>query len=321
MSLNELSSRAIIGLYYKRLEQKTGMDWVEAISNYFTSDQESETYKWLGQSPVMREWVGGRQSKGFLTNGLTIENKHFEGTLEFNVKDLRRDKTGQIKVRINEFADRTNAHWAQILSKLLNNAESTVCYDGQYFFDTDHTEGKSGAQSNKIQVDLTAFVEQIDGGKVGVAISPSEAAFRLAALKGIQQILSFKDDQGEPMNENATNFLIVVPTPLWFIAQAAVAVPLTVGGSTNSLKVMNELNITVAQNPRLPWTDKFAIFRTDSSIKPFIRQEEMGVKMKAIAEGSELEFRHDKHEYGVDTWRNVGYGFWQHACQVKLIKS
>lgn len=321
MSLNELSSRAIVGLYYKRLEQKTGMDWIEAISNYFTSDQESETYKWLGQSPVMREWVGGRQAKGFLTNGLTIENKHFEGTLEIAVKDLRRDKTGQIKVRINEFADRTNAHWAQILSKLINNAESTVCYDGQYFFDTDHSEGKSGAQSNKIQVDLTAFVDQIDGGKVGAVAAPSEAAFRLAVLKGIQQILSFKDDQAEPMNENATNFLVVVPTSMWYIAQAAVAVPLTVGGSTNSIKVMNDLNITVAQNPRLPWTDKFAIFRTDSAIKPFIRQEEEGVKVKAIAEGSELEFTHDKHQYGVDTWRNVGYGYWQHACQVKLIKS
>ena len=321
MPLNELSSRAIIGLYYKRLEQKSGMDWIDAISNYFTSDQESETYKWLGQSPVMREWVGGRQAKGFLTNGLTIENKHFEGTLEINVKDLRRDKTGQIQVRINEFADRTNAHWAQILSKLINNAESTVCYDGQYFFDTDHLEGKSGAQSNKIQVDLTGFVDQIDGGKVGAVSAPSEAAFRLAVLKGIQQILTFKDDQAEPMNENATNFLVVVPTSMWYIAQAAVAVPLTVGGSTNSIKVMNELNITVAQNPRLPWTDKFAIFRTDSAIKPFIRQEEEGVKVKAIAEGSELEFTHDKHQYGVDTWRNVGYGYWQHACQVKLIKS
>jgi len=321
MPINELSSRAIIGLYYKRLEQKSGMDWIEAISNYFTSDQESETYKWLGQSPVVREWVGGRQAKGFLTNGLTIENKHFEGTLEINVKDLRRDKTGQIKVRINEFADRTNAHWAQILSKLLINAESPVCYDGQYFFDTDHLEGKSGTQSNKIQVDLAGFVDQIDGGKIGAITAPSEAAFRLAVLKGIQQILSFKDDQGEPMNENATNFLVVVPTSMWYIAQAAVAVPLTVGGSTNSIKVMNDLNITVAQNPRLPWTDKFVIFRTDSAIKPFIRQEEEGVKIKAIAEGSELEFTHDKHQYGVDTWRNVGYGYWQHACQVKLIKS
>jgi phage major head subunit gpT-like protein len=321
MSLNELSSRAIIGLYYKRLEQKTGMDWIEAISNYFTSDQESETYKWIGQVPVMREWIGGRQAKGFTTNGLTIENKHFEGTLEIMTKDLRRDKTGQITTRINEFADRTNSHWAQILSRLIINGESTVCYDGQYYFDTDHAEGKSGTQSNKLRLNLSDYVEQIDGGKVGIATAPSEAAFRLAALRVIQQILSFKDDQGEPMNENASKFLIKVPTSMWHIAKASLAVPLTVGGSTNAIKVMNELDISVAQNPRLPWTDKFAVFRVDSAVKPFIRQEEEGVKLKAIAEGSELEFKHDKHWYGVDTWRNVGYGYWQHSCVAQLIKS
>jgi len=321
MSLNELSSRAIIGLYYKRLSQKTGMDWIEAISNYFTSDQESETYKWIGQVPVMREWIGGRQAKGFTSNGLTIENKHFEGTLEIMTKDLRRDKTGQITTRINEFADRTNSHWAQILSKLIINGESTVCYDGQYYFDTDHVEGKSGTQSNKLQLDLSDYAEQIDGEKVGIATAPSEAAFRLAALRVIQQILSFKDDQGEPMNENASKFLIKVPTSMWHIAKAALAVPLTVGGSTNTIKVMNELDISVAQNPRLPWSDKFAVFRVDSAVKPLIRQEEEGVKLKAIAEGSELEFKHDKHWYGVDTWRNVGYGYWQHSCLAQLIKS
>ena len=321
MSLNELSSRAIIGLYYKRLEQKSGMDWVEAVSNYFTSDQESETYKWLGQVPVMRQWVGGRQAKGFTTNGLTIENKHFEATLEIPLVDLRRDKTGQITVRINELADRTNSHWAQLLSKLIANAEGTVCYDGQYYFDTDHKDEQSGVQSNKLELDLTGFAGQIDGGKVGDITSPSEAAFRLAILKVIQQVLSFKDDQGEPMNENASKFLVVVPTSLWYIAKTAMAVPLSVGGSTNAIKVLDELDISIAQNPRLTWTDKFAVFRTDSSVKPFIRQEEENIKLKAIAEGSELEFKHDKHWYGVDTWRNVGYGFWQHACLGKFIKS
>lgn len=321
MSLAELSSRAIIGRYYKRLNQKSGMAWVEAVSNYFTSDQESETYKWLGQVPVMRDWIGGRQAKGFNTNGLTIENKHFEATLEIPLVDLRRDKTGQIEVRINELADRTNSHWAQLLSKLIINGESTICYDGQYYFDTDHNEGKSNSQSNKISVDLTEFSNQIDGGKVGNIDSPSEAALRLAILRTIQQILSFKDDQGEPMNENASKFLVVVPTSLWYLAKSAISVPLTVGGSTNIVKVLDEVDISIAQNPRLDWANKFAVFRTDSSVKPFIRQEEKNVQLKAIAEGSELEFKYDKHWYGVDTWRNVGYGFWQHACLTELVKS
>ena len=41
--------------------------------------------------------------------------------------------------------------------------------------------------------------------------------------------------------------------------------------------------------------------------------------LKAVAEGSELEFEEDKHRYGVDTWRNAGYGFWQQACMAQLV--
>ena len=70
----------------------------------------------------------------------------------------------------------------------------------------------------------------------------------------------------------------------------------------------------LAVNPRLTWTTKFATFRTDGMTKPFIRQEEEGVTVSAIAEGSELEFRENKHHYGVKAIRNVGYGYWQHAC-------
>jgi len=73
-----------------------GAAWINAISNYFTSDQASEEYAWLGMSPVMREWIGGRNAKGFRENNLTIKNKHYEATLEYLVRDLRRDKTGHI---------------------------------------------------------------------------------------------------------------------------------------------------------------------------------------------------------------------------------
>lgn len=50
------------------------------------------------------------------------------------------------------------------------------------------------------------------------------------------------------------------------------------------------------------------VFRCDSSVQAFIRQEEKDVEIQAIAEGSELEFKEGKHWYGVDTWRNVGSG-------------
>ncbi|MCT4575088.1 MAG: Mu-like prophage major head subunit gpT family protein [Alphaproteobacteria bacterium] len=316
--MRQLSSRAIIGTFYKKLNQSSGLEWVGAISNYFNSDQDSEDYRWIGQSPVMREWVGGRNAKGFNSNGIKIENKHFEATIEIPVKHLRRDKTGQVKARIGELAQRTNSHWAKLLTHLISKGESEVCYDNSYFFDTTHKEGKSGVQSNKITVNLNSL--DING-EVGVPNAPSEAAFRSAILKAVQQIVSFKDDQGEPMNENANKFLVVVPTHLWFIAKACLSVPLSVGGATNPVKVLSDLDIAVAQNSRLDWTNKFCVIRTDGEVKAFIRQEEEPVQVKAKAEGSEFEFDNDAHQYGVDTWRNVGYGYWQHACLVNITKS
>ena len=130
MSAASLSSRAIIGEFYNTLEQNTGALWVPGTSMLVTSDQESETYKWLGMAPAMREWVGGRVAKGFRDNGITIVNKTFEATLEVLLDEIRRDKTGQVMVRVRELAGRTNAHWAKLLSTLIIAGEAAVCYDG-----------------------------------------------------------------------------------------------------------------------------------------------------------------------------------------------
>jgi len=314
MSAKGLSSRAIIGAFYARLAQGAG-GWAEPLSMYVGSDQESETYKWLGMSPVMREWVGGRQAKGFRENGITIANKPFEATLEVLVDELRRDKTGQILVRVNEMADRANAHWLRLLSALILNGGASVCYDGQYFFDTDHSEGDSGAQSNAISVDISALPVSSHGS----IAAPSVGELNLAIMQAVQTIMSFKDDQGEPMNETAADFLVMVPTSLWMAAASALKSPVIDGGDTNVITSMDGFRINLRQNPRLnSWTSKFAVFRADGNVKPFIRQEEVPVQVSAIAEGSELEFKERKHQYGIYASGNAGYGYWQHAVQVEL---
>lgn len=315
MTAELLSSRAIQGMYFARLEQNVGQAWIDTITNYFTSDQDSETYPWLSQAPQMREWVGGRNAKGFTTNGIEIKNKHFEATIEFKTKDVRRDKTGQVQVRINDLADRTNSHWTSLVSTLILNGATTVCYDTKYFFATDHTEGNSGTQSNKISVDVSALPCSVHGTNT----APSVEEMQQAILQGIAQIKSFKDDQGEPMNEGAAQFLVMVPTSLWLTAEAATKNAVLASNAVNLIPNMQGLQIAVAENARLnTWTDKFAIFRMDGSVKPIIRQEEEPVKLKAKAEGSEFEFDNDAWQFGVDTWRNAGLGLWQGCCQVIL---
>ncbi|MCU0839756.1 MAG: Mu-like prophage major head subunit gpT family protein [Rhodospirillales bacterium] len=309
MSAASLSSRAIIGEFYNTLEQNTGAMWVPGTSMLVQSNQESETYKWLGMAPAMREWVGGRLAKGFRDNGITITNKTFEATLEVLLDELRRDKTGQVMVRVRELAERTNAHWAKLLSTLIIAGEAAVCYDGQYFFDTDHAEGDSGSQSNDISYNSTSTTV------------PTASEMESAILENVQAILGFKDDQGEPMNEEAKSFLVMVPVSFMAATAAALKNPVitdAVGSRTNTITSLGGFAFELAVNPRLTWTTKFAVFRTDGQTKPFIRQEEEGVTVSAIAEGSELEFRENKHHYGVKAIRNVGYGYWQHACLTTL---
>lgn len=302
MGASGLSSRAIIGEFYKRLELGSAL-WVDPISMLFQSDQGSEEYKWLGMSPAMREWIGGRNAKGFRENGITIVNKEYEATMEVLVKELRRDKTGQILVRVRELADRTNSHWASLLTTLIVNGASTACYDGQFFFDTDHAEGDSGTQDN----DLTGGIVDKDNA--------TAAEMEKAILRNISQILGFKDDQGEPMNENAREFRVMVPIKMMSSAMAAINNPTIVdaSGSRQNTIPTSGFRITLDANARLTATDVFYTFRTDGNVKPFIRQEEEPVMIDAIAEGSELEFNENKHHYGVKATRNVGYGYWQHG--------
>ena len=321
MDQSGLSSRAIRGFYVRGIEAMSAVSWVEPISNIFDSDQESETYKFLGQTPKMQEWVGSRQAKGFRENGITIVNKKYELTVEVELDDVRRDKTGQIRARIGEMAESGELHWSELLSELIINAESTVCYDGQFFFDTDHSEGDSGSQSNDIDADISDAPAEVTGS----VTNPSVGEFQWSVSKGIANIRSMKDDQGRLMNRMANKFLVMVPTALLPAAQNALNTFVTSAMVNNmNANLVRGTVVDLVDNGDLdiagsPWTDKFAIFRTDSHIKPLIRQRETENELQVKAEGSEFEFDNDSWQFGLKANRNVGYGLWQHAVLVTMV--
>lgn len=321
MGAQKLGSRAIIGMFYEALEQQTGANWLSRVAMPFSSDQSSEEYRWLSSSPKMREWIGQRMAKGLRDNGITIVNKKWEATMEMPVDWLRRDKTGQIRIRIGEMADRAAAHYASLVSTLINNgagSSSGLAYDGQYFFDTDHYYSWSGDDGGSQSNDLTSS----DYGEFNVATAANPTASEMAdvIMKIVQHFFTFKDDQNEPINELASDFLIMVPIGMWGATQTAITSNLLNTGSgarDNPLQGLG-INITPVANARLTGTTTVYGFRTDGRTKPFIQQEEEALSVAAIAEGSELEFAEDIHHYGLKKISNVGYGMWQHAILATL---
>lgn len=321
MGASTLGSRAIIGTFFNKLEAAMGTSWVDKISMLFTSDQASETYPWLGMAPAMREWIGPRLAHMLRENGLSISNKKFEATLDISLDDIRRDKTQQIDTRIGELAVRAVEHWAKLLSTFIANgtgSTSGLCYDGQYFFDSDHSEGASGSQYNL----LTA--SQVTALNVTTAAAPTAAEAMAAVLGVISYMLTYKDDQGEPINDGARKFLVMT-SPYLMSPFAACLTGKTLNTGSGSidntifgLKEIDGFEIGLAVNSRLTWTDVFAVFRIDGQTKPLIRQEEVALQMTSKAEGSDYEHDNDAWQFGAKAVRNVGYGMWQQAAHATL---
>jgi len=310
-----LSSRAIIGSFYRRLEAAFAKSWASRLGMLFSSNQESETYNWLGQVPRMREWGTGRLAKELRADGLTITNKLYESTIKISTDDRRRDKTGQINQRINGLAKGVASHWEELLSTLIVAGTSTACYDGQYFFDDDHSEGSSGTLKNLLTSTEVAALN------VTTATAPTLDEMAKAILGSIGYMLTYKDDQGRPMNGDARSFAVMIGHPDLYGPAIAACTEREFGIGTPNVLRATPFTVECILNAEMTassWTDKFLLFRTDGDVRPFILQEEVGVKMDAIAEGSEMEINERQHQYGATALRAVGYGYWQHAAHATL---
>lgn len=115
----------------------TPTDW-EKIATRVPSSSASNTYGWLGQFPALREWVGDRVLKDMAAQAYQVQNKLYEGTVAVKRTDIEDDNAGVYTPLFSEMGRAAKAHADQLVFGLLAAGETTTCYDGQNFFDTDH---------------------------------------------------------------------------------------------------------------------------------------------------------------------------------------
>ena len=115
----------------------TPADW-EKVATRVPSSSASNTYAWLGQSPALREWVGDRVLKDMAAQAYQVQNKLYECTVAVKRTDIEDDNVGVYAPLFSEMGRAAKAHADQLVFGLLAAGETTTCYDGQNFFDTDH---------------------------------------------------------------------------------------------------------------------------------------------------------------------------------------
>lgn len=311
-----LDSRDIVADFYPRLEAGLQALWINDIAMLLPSNREVEELAWLGQVPQMRPWIGGRMEEFLNKYTLTVRNRPYEATLPISIDDLRRDKTGQLRIRAGEMGARAATHWNKLGGEWITAGEAGtlgLAYDGQFAFDTDHNESGTN-QTN----DLTATEVPAANVATTSTLTTTEAADIITQT--IAYLMGYTDDKGEPINENPTR-VVILTTKTGHYTGIKNAIGLnnlgTGSGNNNPLLAWSEWQVSVRYVPqRITAADKLYFFFGDPGMgsTPLIRTSEVDIETGFIDERQ----KNRREVFCVSAVRGFAYGMWQKMALVTL---
>ena len=108
------------------------------IATEVPSSSASNTYGWLSDLPEIKEWIGERQLAVLSQQGYTVTNRTWESSIRVKRETIEDDQLGQFSIIASGFGRKIGVFPDTLAFKLLSEGFSSLCFDGQYFFDTDH---------------------------------------------------------------------------------------------------------------------------------------------------------------------------------------
>jgi len=296
LTTNDISKHLLAGLktvFFEEYTKQPNEDW-KSIAMEIPSNKATEQYAWLGATPSMREWVDERMPSALAEHSFQITNNKWESTIAVDADAIEDDQYGQIVLRVKQLGETARDFYRTKAFDTVVAGTSTTCYDGQYFFDTDHSENDSGTQSNLGSSALTSE-----------SLSSAMAA-----------MMRFKDDKGNSMGING-NILLVPPeleaTALEIVGAETIQ-RYVASGTGNDKKPM--LNIhkgryDVIVTERITDTDSWYLLCGNKVTKPVIFQNRKNTEFGSLEGNSDTGFTRDTWQYGVKCRFNMGLGDWR----------
>lgn len=263
----------------------------QATAMEVPSTTSGEDYAWLSRFPKMRKWIGEKFVKNIEAGKYYKANEDWETTIAVKRKDIEDDSLGIYNAQTRMAGESAAELHDIIVDDLKNNAFAQTCWDGQYFYDTDHPVGTTSV-SNKLTAALSA------ANLAGV--QASYGAARTA-------IMSFKDEEGMPLRL-VPNVLEVGPA-LEAVARIICEADKLQDNSPNPYKG----TATVLVNPAITSATQWMLHVTNkASIKPFIVQmRKAPVFVSQTSEENDDVFMKGEYKFGAEARATGLYGFWQ----------
>lgn len=266
-----------------------GAPFYTQVATVVPSSKAYEIYPFDNMWPTIEEWVGARQIKQLKTYDFTITNKHWEATLAINADKVADSDVAPLFPRAEKLGMAAAAFPDKLVTSLITAGFTTVCYDGQYYFDTDHPVG-SGTASNKGTSALTAATYATARATMG----------------------AFTNESGQPLG--IVPDLLMVPPALEGAARTilnAETIADTNGGGTSNVW---RGSARLLVNPYLTDATDWFLFATNQLVPAIVYQERQAPRIvpKVDMRDDNL-FMLNELRWGVDLRANAGYAAWQCA--------
>lgn len=135
----------------------TAASMLARVATIVPSTTKTQEYGWLGKAPRFREWIGDRVVMALAKHGYSLTNRSFESTISVDRDDFDDDNLGIYSPLFEELGSAAATFPDELVFALLKLGFTTKCYDGQFFFDTDHPVIGEDGQT-------TLSVANTDGG-------------------------------------------------------------------------------------------------------------------------------------------------------------
>ena len=274
---------------FQKAFTQTPSDW-QKVAMVEPSTGSQNDYSWLSRFPKMREWIGEKVIKSLAAFNYTIQNKDWEATVEVDRNDIEDDQLLGYAQQAQAAGQSAAELPADIVFALLSDGFKNLCYDGQFFFDSDHPVNGvsvSNKGTKKLNADTLA--------KAQASYGAARTAMR-----------SFKDEEGESLRINPT--VLVVPPALEDVANYLMTADRFPDNTPNIYKGTSEVMVV----PNLKSDTAWFLLDTSKLMKPLIYQER---KKPDFVEQTDYSndnvFMNKKFRFGAEARANGGYGFWQ----------
>ena len=267
---------------------------VAQLAMQVPSAHRANTYGWMLRIPRLREWIGDRLVQNLMAASYTLVNRPFELTVGVDRDDIEDDQIGVYNPFIDMIGQQAKLWPDDLVYEVLRAGDQTLCWDGQYFFDSDHP---------------TALA---DGTVITQANLLSGMPLTVANyFEARRQFRQFVGEDGRRVRANPTH--LVVPAGL---EKAALEI-------LNATMINNTTNVAAntAQLIVLDDLDSDAdwyLADLSKPIKPFVFQLRKAPEFVMMdSPDNENVFRSKEFLYGVDSRGNAGYALWFLAMKVR----